>query len=63
MYLGQLGNYIPMHEMKHGLKHSKYIFNPQRGVCFEIALPYPNMYLQGSRQITISFQEHDNKNI
>lgn len=26
MYLGQLGNYIPMYEMKHGLKHFVSIF-------------------------------------
>lgn len=62
MYLGQLGNYSPTYEMKHETL-CNYFFNPQRGVYFEIALPYPSMYLQGSRQITVSFQEHDNKNI
>lgn len=41
----------------------KYFFTPQWAVYFEIVLLYPSMHLQGSRQITISFQEHGNKNI
>lgn len=32
MYLGQLGNYIPTHEMKHGLKHFVSILLILRGV-------------------------------
>lgn len=35
----------------------------RRWIYFEIALPYSNMDLQGNRQTSIIFQEHDNGNI